>query len=110
MAITKLKSIEELNIDLGRPITSSDIVANGVYPLPVSEEGCFCYLCRKQSGGGDSQLQPLTMSSGVFTSKVLCEMDSPVFVCLEHIPFSIHEFEAFTPSVAEELRSRRITH
>jgi hypothetical protein len=90
-------------LDLGRPLRFADIVDRDTFP--IEEEGTYCYCCQQMSGYDISGLQPLTPSSGVFTRLVLCQMDSPVYLCLEHIPFYRDEFEAFTPEVAEVLRA-----
>lgn len=84
-------------LDLGRPLKRSDIVRReNVFPIEGGRAG-QCYCC----DDGDE----LSPSNGVFTDLVRCEMDSPVWVCLEHLPFSHDQFEAFTPDLAAELRA-----
>lgn len=94
------------NLDLGRPVVAADIVDRDVFPLRPDDEGVHCYLCQQESHGTE-HLEPLTVSTGVFTLKVKCDMDSPVWVCLEHIPFCSKEFEAFTPEVQQQLHNIR---
>ena len=96
---------ELANLDLGRPLKFADIVGQDTFP--IEEEGTYCYCCQQMSCWDISGLQPLTPSSGVFTRLVLCQMDSPVYLCLEHIPFYRDEFEAFTPEVADALRAAK---
>lgn len=98
--------VELKNLDLGRPITSADIVDRDVFPLRKDDEGVHCYICHGGHGGIE-HLEPLTVSTGVFTLKVKCDMDSPVWVCLEHIPFFTKEFEAFSPEVQQQLHDLR---
>lgn len=96
------------NLDLGRPITWLYIVDYDVMPISPKDVGCYCYLCLQDHNWDVSQLEPLTPSTGVFTTKVRCDIGAPVFVCLEHIPFQHTAFEAFTPDVAQQLQ--RIQH
>ena len=90
-----------VNLDLGRNLEALDVVDQYVYPISAGDEGAYCYHCQEPHSLG--QLQGLTRSTGVFTSRVLCEMKSPVYLCLEHIPYERHQFEAFTPEVAAML-------
>ena len=92
------------NLDLGRPLVRADIVGADVWPISKTDEGCYCYLCVQEHNGSAQGLEPLRASSGVFTSKVTCDMDAPVWVCLDHIPVSHREFEDFTPEVQQQLR------
>lgn len=86
------------NLDFGRPLTSSDIIDDMVMRIAdVSDEGCYCYLCQKHERL--SSLTPLTRGTGVMTNHVRCEMDSPVYVCLEHAGD-----DAFQPDMLEQLR------
>lgn len=88
------------NMDLGRNLTFDDIPGNHTYPIdPRDSGGVYCYDCRADAGLCDSGLVPLTQSTGVFTSLVLCGNDAPVYLCLGHMPLS-----SFTPEVAEVLR------
>lgn len=91
-------------LDLGRPLTSSDIVDEFTFPIDSDDtRGYRCFECGAE---------PLSASTGVFTARVLCSMHAPVYLCLECIPFFRHEFEAFSPEVAatlmEKQKQRRI--
>ncbi|MBK6616264.1 hypothetical protein [Ottowia sp.] len=88
------------NIDLGRALTRGDIEGQDTFPMNADDEGAYCYICGCEQEGRLDGLEPLTCSSGVFTRLVLCQMDAPVWVCLEHLPFQRDQFEGF----AEELR------
>jgi hypothetical protein len=92
------------NLDLGRPLQFSDIPSGDAFPLDERDSGSvYCHLC--QEGFGDvRELAPLTGSSGVFTRLVLCDMEAPVYLCLEHIPFRHDQFELFSPEVAAALK------
>lgn len=92
------------NLDLGRPLQFSDIPSDDAFPLDEKDSGTvYCHLC--QVGFGDvRELAPLTRSSGVFTRLVLCDMEAPVYLCLEHIPFRNDQFELFSPEVAAALK------
>lgn len=95
------------NLDIGRPLQFKDIPGDDTYPISESEakNELFCYECQHETRGRLNDLQPLTPSTGVFTSLILCDMEAPVYVCLEHVPFSRNEFECFTPEVQELLRA-----
>jgi hypothetical protein len=95
-----------VNITIGRPLVKEDIVDSQTYPIDQADSGeVYCHVCEKYHSG--EQLQPLTSSSGVFTSAITCEMGSPVWVCLDHAPYNENEFDAFTPAVQEALRLAR---
>lgn len=91
--------MEQENLDLGRDLQRCDIVDPDTFPLEESAVGeVHCYLC--VAHGADLRtLAPLTRSSGVFTSAITCDMDAPVYVCLEHMPHRYRQFEAFAPEV-----------
>lgn len=99
------------NLDLGRDITSADIVGEYVFPLDKVDSGVYCYECQKMHnwslGWSDGKLTPLTPSTGVYTALITCDQDSPVWVCLEHLPHSNHMFEAFTPELKALLIARQ---
>lgn len=93
-------------LDLGRPITHSDIVSSSVFPIQSDEDGeVYCYLCQMPHIGAIGDLTPLTRSTGVFTTSVTCENDAPVWVCLEHAPHMHLSFDAFTEEVQAQLRA-----
>ena len=91
------------NIDLGRNLRFADIVDDTTLPIDKSDSGAYCYLCQRNHR--QAVLTPLTPSSGVLTNAVLCDQDSPVYLCLEHIPHLDNQFEAFTPEVQIILRA-----
>jgi hypothetical protein len=91
------------NIDVGRDLQFADIIDDDTFTIAKCDAGAYCYLC--QRGHRQRELTPLTPSSGVFTNAVRCDQDSPVYLCLEHIPHSEHQFEAFIPEVQTILRA-----
>lgn len=98
---------EAANLDLGRPLRYRDISNELVQPIDESESGSVrCYHC-KDGVWDESVVPPLTCSSGVFTLLVQCDMQAPVYLCLEHIPFRDNQFEVFTPEVAAALRDAK---
>lgn len=97
----------EPNLDLGRPLRWADIRDPDSQPISDDDSGTFCYCCQEEMGFRQDELQPLTPSSGVFTRAILCQMEAPVYVCLDHVPFTSTEFEAFSPEVAALLKAAR---
>lgn len=95
------------NLDIGRPLVRSDIVGPDTFPMQPGDEGCFCYLCADEGQGRVDDLEPLKVSSGVFTRLVMCQMEAPVWLCLEHLPFGKTEFEVFEEGLRAQLRSLR---
>lgn len=96
------------NLDLGRALRWADIQDKDSQPITDEDSGAYCYCCQEEQGFRLDELQPLTPSSGIFTRAVLCQMEAPVYVCLEHIPIGRNEFDAFTPEVAQALRDARV--
>lgn len=95
---------ENENLDLGRKLTHADILDNNTYPLDDTDSGhALCYLCQEERQFRIDGLPPLTTSSGVFSSRIRCDMDAPVYLCLEHLPFRQRQFEAFSPEVEAAL-------
>lgn len=90
------------NIDIGRPLTYADIVDDSTYPIDERDVGVFCYYCKD-----GSELEPLTQSTGVFTSLVTCDDNAPVWLCLEHVPLKEREFDAFSEDLQATLHSLR---
>lgn len=109
--ITLLDSAQP-NLDLGRPLKFSDIQSDDAFPLEERDEGgVYCHLCADGPRGNLNGLSPLTRSSGVFTRLVLCDMEAPVYLCLEHIPFYKDQFEIFSPEVSAALKEAvRLRH
>lgn len=97
----------EPNLDLGRPLRWADIRDQDSQPISDDDTGVFCYCCQEEVGFRQDGLQPLTPSSGIFTRAILCQMEAPVYVCLDHVPFTSTEFEAFSPEVAALLKAAR---
>lgn len=95
------------NIDIGRPLVRGDIVGADTFPMSLQDEGAYCYLCSEEHQGRLDDLEPLKASSGVFTRLVLCQMEAPVWLCLEHLPFSGVEFEVFAEVLRGQLRALR---
>jgi hypothetical protein len=107
MALIAMTDADVPNLDLGRPLVFSDILDKDTFPLDGKNEGCYCYLCQQAHSRGDvSKLRPLTPSSGVFSSKVRCDREAPVYLCLEHMPHRDDQFESFSPDVAAELHAK----
>lgn len=94
------------NLDLGRAITCDDIIDPNTFPFEERSE-VFCYTCMERSSGLLADLQPLTSSTGVFTSLVRCEFEAPVYLCLCCLPTSRGDFGVFTPQVAATLNEKR---
>jgi len=96
--------IEE-NLDLGRDLKSGDILDKDVFPLLYLSPGerVHCYVCAGLSEGRLEEAKPLTRSSGIFTNRIRCDQDAPVYLCLEHLPFTHRQFEAFSTEVEETL-------
>lgn len=95
-------------LDLGRPIEWHDIPRDRAYswdriqPIAATERSGQCYCC--------DDGQTLTPSTGVFTDLLRCEMDAPVWVCLEDLPGAPGAngpFSRFTPELQAELKARR---
>lgn len=95
-ALIKMTDPDLPRLDLGRPIRRRDIVDKNVQPV---DDGCagYCYCCPPEE-------PEVTPSTGVFTSLIRCDMDAPVWLCLEHIPHRNGMFDVLTPEVAAELR------
>jgi len=105
MPLISLLDPAQPNLDLGRPLQFRDIQTNDAFPLDERDEGgVYCYLCADGPRGDLRGLSPLTRSTGVFTRLVLCRMEAPVYLCLEHIPFYKDQFEIFSPEVAAALK------
>lgn len=79
-----------------------------VQPIDESDSGSVrCYHC-KDGVWDESVVTPLTRSSGVFTLLVQCDMQTPVYLCLEHTPFRDDQFKVLTPEVAAALRDAKV--
>lgn len=105
MPLVTLLDPDQPNLDLGRPLQFCDIPSDDAFPLDACDDGSvYCYLCADGPRGDLRGLSPLTRSTGVFTSLVLCDQEAPVFLCLEHIPFDEDQFEIFSPEVAAALK------
>lgn len=105
MPLITLLDPAQPNLDLGRPLRLCDIQSEDAFPLDVRDEGgVYCYRCCDGPRGDVRGLSPLTRGTGVFTRLVLCDQDAPVFLCLEHIPFDMDQFEIFSPEVAAALK------
>lgn len=96
-----MDTIATTNLDLGRDLQFADFEGNNSFPIDARDSGnVYCYDCTRNNRITDDT-PPLTSSSGVFTSLVLCENDAPVYICLKHIDRS-----EFTPEVQQLLLER----
>lgn len=83
-----------LNLDLGRDLQFEDLPGGHSFPIDVIDSGqVTCFDCEPYRNPYDD-LQPLTRSSGIFTSLTLCENDAPVYLCLKHAPRDIFSKDA----------------
>lgn len=96
------------NLDLGRPLRRSDITVSDTFPIQEDELqfGPYCYTCKDGLHSLDD-LETLTRSTGVFTLRVVCSMQAPVYLCLEHLPGDRSDLDCFTTEVQEVLRAAR---
>ena len=85
------------NISLGSPLQTRDIVQvsnPGIYIIGEDNSGSVkCYCCREEKGLSTNSLEPLTSSTGVFTSVFECNQGAPVWVCFSCMPWRGKQFD-----------------